>query len=82
MDCMPLRNEIVTTTSGSGDTTVTTTKTEVVVIREESVPASVFELPAGYEQVSLMEGITGGMADPEAEEDDGPMPNFRDLFRR
>ena len=82
MDCMPLRNEIVTTTSGSGDTTVTTTKTEVVVIREESVAASVFELPADYEQVSLMEGITGGMANPEAEKDDGPMPNFRDLFRR
>ncbi len=82
MDCLPLRNEIVTTTSGSGDTTVTTTKTEVVEIREESVAASVFELPAGYEQVSLMEGITSGMADPEAEEDDGPMPNFQDLFRR
>ncbi len=82
MDCLPLRNEIVTTTSGSGDTTVTTTKTEVVEIREESVAASVFELPVGYEQVSLMEGITGGMADPGEEEDDGPMPNFQDLFRR
>jgi len=82
MDCLPLRNEIVTTTSGSGDTTVTTTKTEVVEIREEPVAASVFELPAGYEQVSLMEGITGGMADPGEEEDDGPMPNFQDLFRR
>ena len=82
MDCMPLRNEIVTTTSGSGETTVTITKTEVVVIREESVAASVFELPADYEQVSLMEGITSGMENREAEEDDGPMPNFRDLFRR
>ncbi len=82
MDCLPLRNEIITTTSGSGETTVTTTKTEVVVIREESVSASVFELPAGYEQVSLMEGITSGMEDSGAEEGDGSMPNFQDLFRR
>ena len=66
----------------SGETTVTTTKTEVVVIREESVAASVFELPTDYEQVSLMEGITGGMAEPGEEEDNGPMPNIRDLFRR
>lgn len=83
MDCLPLRNEIVTTMSGNGDTTVTTTKTEVVQIREEDVAASVFELPTGYEEVSLMEGITSGMQNAGGEADDeGSLPNFRDLFRR
>ena len=84
MNCLPLRTEVVTTMIGDGDTTVTTTTMEVVQIREETVAASAFELPAGYEEVSLMEGITGGMQNPNQEEDqdDGPLPNFRDLFRR
>ncbi len=83
MDCLPLRSEIITTMSGSGDESVTITTMEVIQLREESVPASVFELPAGYEHVSLMEGIAGAQPEPEEEpEDEGPMPRLRDLFRR
>ena len=84
MDCLPLRNEIVTTMSGSGDESVTTTTMEVTVIREEPVAASVFEIPAGYEEVSLMEGIAGSTpeAEDEPEPDEGRMPRIRDLFRR
>jgi len=82
MNCLPLRNEVVTTMTGNGDTTVTTTRTEVIEIREESVPASLFEMPTGYEEVSLMEGLTGGAGDQGEQPDDSPMPDFRDIFRR
>jgi hypothetical protein len=81
MNCLPLRNEVITTTMGNGNTTVTTTTTEVVEIREEDVPASTFELPVGYEEVSLMEGIAEGMQNQGGQEDDSGMPDFRNIFR-
>jgi len=84
IQCLPLRNEVVTTTSGSGEESVTTSTTEVIEIREESIPAAVFELPADYERVSLMEGFMGegDVGNDEDESEEGPMPRLRDLFRR
>ena len=82
MNCLPLRNEITTTTSGMGETTVTTTKTEVVEMREEDVAAAIFELPADFEEVSFMDVIAGGIQGQGGQEEgESVMPNFGDLFR-
>jgi hypothetical protein len=82
MNCLPLRNEVVTTTSGSGGNSITTTTTEIVELREEEVSPGVYALPTNYERVSLMDGITGGQDTGAGDEDQGGMPNLRDLFRR
>jgi hypothetical protein len=82
MNCLPLRNEVVTTMSGSGGNSVTTTTTEIVELREEVVSPAVLALPASYERVSLMDGITGGQDAGAGDENQGGMPNLRDLFRR
>ena len=83
MNCLPLRNEVITTTSGMGDTTVTTTTTEVVQMREENVDPSVFALPVDYEEVSMMDIIGGEMQNQGGQEEaESVMPNFGDLFNR
>ena len=81
MTCLPLRNEVVTTMSGDGDASVTTTTTEVTQLREENVASAVFELPAGYEHVSLMEGIAGAPPEPAEEPEDDSRPSLRDVLR-
>lgn len=54
IDCLPLRSRVVQTSSeGRGRSETSTVVTEMSSIEERSVPASTFELPAGYERVAL-----------------------------
>lgn len=98
IDCLPLRMNTVThMASGSGrngDST-STMSTEVTVLREEAVPGSTFELPAGYTSTSLTPDLSS-LGSPGAEQDDGNAdaadsedndnghrrPRLRDLFKR
>lgn len=69
----PLKTVAVTTTTGGkrGDKTTTTrTTTEVTSLAETDVPASTFELPAGYTETQMM----------PAEDESGGSPF--DVFRR
>jgi uncharacterized protein DUF4412 len=45
-------------TTGKGKTQSATSTTEVTTLREESIPASSFELPAGYEERPFLPGMT------------------------
>ena len=53
----PLKTVTVTTTTDRrGRETVSRSVTEVTVLREESVEAGQFEVPAGYQRVDMVGG--------------------------
>lgn len=49
----PLRQVIRTTTTSGGRSETSTTTMTVTRIREQAIPASQFEIPAGYEEVEM-----------------------------
>ena len=97
IDCLPLRSVSTTESNGRGGGTVVST-TEVTVLREEgSLDAALFELPSGYEAVSLIpedldlselsEAIDAAAteaeaADAEEEDEGGPFRRLRGVFDR
>jgi hypothetical protein len=55
IDGFPLKRKTVqTTTDSKGKTETTTTIMEVVELQVTAVPASTFEIPAGYKETSLL----------------------------
>jgi hypothetical protein len=88
IDCLPLRSNVVaTTTGGRGRSNTSTTLTEVTALREESVPAATFEVPAGYTATTLVPNIppqdSPGAEPPAADDDEGRRrPRIRDIFNR
>jgi hypothetical protein len=84
VDCLPLRNRMVSkTTSGRGRESTTNSLTEVTQIREEAIPASTFEIPADYEMTSLADIMpTGAPPTSEQGEEQPRMPRLRDLLNR
>lgn len=93
LDCLPLRSRTTTTMTGErGRDQTTVAVTEVTVLREEaSIPASTFELPAGYtSQPFLPEGIempadagAGAQSSEatESAEEERPRLRLRDFLR-
>jgi hypothetical protein len=95
IDCLPLRTRTTTTVTGPGGRPMASTSSmEVTVLREESVPASTFELPSDYEQVQLLGGMPEDLrelleqsreAAPDSGSTDdggGRRPRLRDLLNR
>ncbi|MGI9260361.1 MAG: hypothetical protein ACR2QQ_16125 [Gammaproteobacteria bacterium] len=80
MNCLPLRTEVVTTTTSNGSASVTTTKTDVLLIREENVAASIFNLPENYEQVSFLERLMRSRP-PAGQSGEGGASSIGDLLR-
>ena len=71
-----------TTTDKKGKEKVDQTEMTVTLLREETVPESVFELPADYQEISLMDpagphtpGSQGEDADSES-----PLKGLKSLF--
>jgi hypothetical protein len=88
LNCLPLRTRTASTmTSGRREQTSVSTM-EVTVLREESIPAATFELPADYERISLADSIaelelpTSEAPDAAEPEEEGRRPRLRDLLRR
>jgi hypothetical protein len=88
VDCLPLRTRMVSTSSGErGGANTTTAVTEVTALREESIPAATFALPAGFTTTSLAPDLTQ-LGNPGAEppagngSDGGRRPRLRDLLNR
>ena len=92
VDCLPLRNRMVTTTTsgGRGRSSTVTSLTEVTALREDTPDAGTFDLPAGYETVPLLAlpaGADFGAEREDAAAEDEPeqprrRPRLRDLIGR
>lgn len=96
IDCLPLRTRtVMTTTDGRGRDATSTTSMEVTVLREETMSAGTFELPADYEHVPLLanvpeelrqmmeqQGQTPESEPARPEESGGRRPRLRDLPNR
>ena len=81
MNCMPLRTEVVTTTTSNGAASVTTTKTDVLLIREEDVASTTFDLPDNYEQVSFLETLLRSRPAAGQSGEEGGASPIGDLLR-
>lgn len=89
MQGVPLKSVMVqTSTDKKGRTSTSTTTTEVQALREESIPASMFQIPAGYTETEVLpemaelEAMQQGQ-DQEAQDDEQrKRPRLRDLFGR
>jgi len=83
LDGFPLKSvSTTTTTDKKGKEKVDQTELIVTLLREETVPASVFELPADYEEISLMDPA-GAMAAGNSGEDsdsESPLKGLKSLF--
>lgn len=82
---VPLKGVVKTmTTDKKGRVTTSTSTTEVIALREESVSASIFEIPADYTETQVMPDMS--QIEQEAEEADeqeeGRRPKLRDLLKR
>ncbi len=83
LDGFPLKTiSVTTTTDEKGREKVDQTEMDVTVLRNESMPASLFQLPAGYRQVSLMESGSGeaGSHEGGASQSENPMKALKGLF--
>jgi hypothetical protein len=81
MNCLPLRTEVVTTTTSNGAASVTTTKTNVLLIREEDVVGTMFDLPENYEQVSFLERLMRSRPPAGQSDEAGGASSIGDLLR-
>ena len=90
VDCLPLRTKMVSTSTGQrGGADTTTSLTEVTTLREESIPAATFEVPADYATTTLIPDVTQQgnsdaepSADDEGEGEGRRRPRLRDLLNR
>ncbi len=83
LEGFPLKTiTVTTTTDGKGREKVDQSEMNVTVLREETIPAEIFELPAGYREVSLMDPATRNASKLPAEENGGgsPMKALKGLF--
>lgn len=81
MNCLPLRTEVVTTTTSNGSASVTTTKTDVLLIREESVAPMTFDLPENYQQVSFLDRLMRSQPPAGQSDGGGGASSIGDLLR-
>ncbi len=83
LDGFPLKTiSTTTTTDKKGKEKVDQTEITVTLLREETVPASIFELPSGYREISLMDPA-GAMAQGNQGEDsdsESPLKALSGLF--
>jgi hypothetical protein len=86
IDGVPLKGVVKTTTTDKkGRVTTSTSTTEVIALREDSVPASTFEIPAGYTETQVMPDmsqIEQEADEADDEQDEGRRPKLRDLLKR
>ncbi len=83
LDGFPLKSiSTTTTTDKKGKEKVDQTEMTVTLLREETVPAAIFELPADYEEISLMDQAGGHTAETEGEdsESESPLGALKGLF--
>jgi hypothetical protein len=87
MNCLPLRNRVVTTMTGQrGRESSTTTTTEVTSLSEEAAPADAFRLPTdGFTMTPLVPELPADFSgnQPQNQDSEAPRrPRLRDLIGR
>ena len=87
MQGVPLKSVMVqTSTDKKGRSTNSTSTTEVQALREESIPASMFQIPAGYTETQIMpdmaelEAVQQGEEQESQDEKKRKRPRLRDLL--
>jgi hypothetical protein len=76
----PLKTSSTTTiTNRKGKAQTSISEMEVTVLREEPIAASIFEIPADYQEAEMVPPELGGTG---AEESEGPMKALKGMFGR